>query len=103
MWGKMNNTTANQTLQINAKTSITNELLLTKGSNKQSDIVTVNSSATITNSLVTATSIILVTTQNSTTAPVYPAVVLNKGTGTFDIAHNYGGNLDVAYMIINPV
>lgn len=73
-----------------------------KGTNKTTDIVSVNGSATVNNSLVTAASIILVTTQNSGTGPVYPAVVLNKGTGTFDIAHNFGSALDVAYMIINP-
>jgi hypothetical protein len=102
MWGKMDNTTANQTLQINAKTNVTNELLLTRGSNKQSDIVSVNGSATISNSLVTSNSIILVTTQNGVVGTdEYPAVVTNKGAGTFDIQHNYSGNLDVGYLIIN--
>jgi hypothetical protein len=102
MWGKMDNTTANQTLQINAKTNVTNELLLTRGSNKQSDIVSVNGSATISNSLVTSNSIILVTTQNGLVGTdEYPAVVSNKGTGTFDINHNYAGALDVGYLIIN--
>jgi hypothetical protein len=75
---------------------------LNKGTNKTTDIVSVNSTLTVSNSLVTANSIILVTTQNSTTGPVYPAVVLNKGAGTFDIAHNLAGTLDVAYLIINP-
>ena len=82
--------------------SFQDNIKFNKGTNKTTDIVSVNGSATVNNSLVTAASIILVTTQNSGTGPVYPAVVLNKGTGTFDIAHNYGGNLDVAYMIINP-
>ena len=74
-----------------------------KGTNKTTDIVSVNSTVTVNNSLVTATSIILLTTQNGDVAgTVYPAVVMNKGTGTFDIVHDYGGTLDVAYMIINP-
>jgi hypothetical protein len=68
--------------------SLQDNIKFNKGSNKTTDIVSVNSTATISNSLVTAASIILVTTQNSTTGPVYPAVVTSKGTGTFDIAHN---------------
>jgi hypothetical protein len=52
---------------------------------------------------VTTNSIILVTTQNGVVGvDEYPAVVNAKGSGTFDIAHNYGGALDVAYLIINP-
>jgi hypothetical protein len=82
--------------------SFQDNIKLNKGTNKTTDIVSVNGSATVNNSLVTAASIILVTTQNSGTGPVYPAVVLNKGAGTFDIAHNFGSALDVAYMIINP-
>ena len=51
----------------------------------------------------TSNSIILVTTQNGVVGvDEYPAVVNAKGTGTFDIAHNYGGALNVAYLIINP-
>ena len=82
--------------------SLQDGIKLNKGSNKTTDIVSVNSTLTVSNSLVTATSIILVTTQNSTTGPVYPAVITSKGAGTFDIAHNFGGSLDVAYFIINP-
>jgi hypothetical protein len=75
---------------------------LNTGTNKTTDIVSVNSTLTVSNSLVTANSIIFLTTQNSGTSPVYPAVVTSKGTGTFDIAHSYGGALNVAYLIINP-
>jgi len=75
---------------------------LNTGTNKTTDIVSVNSTLTVNNSLVTANSIIFLTTQNSGTSPVYPAVVTSKGTGTFDIAHSYGGALNVAYLIINP-
>jgi hypothetical protein len=83
--------------------SVQGDVKLSKGSNKTCDIVSVNGSATISNSLVTANSIILVTTQNGVVGTdEYPAVVNAKGTGTFDIAHSYGGSLDVAYLIINP-
>jgi hypothetical protein len=83
--------------------SFQDEIKLNKGSNKPSDIVSVNSSLTVSNSLVTTDSIILVTTQNGSVGGTeYPAVVMNKGAGTFDIVHNYGGSLNVAYLIINP-
>ena len=79
------------------------EFKLSTASNKPAGIVSVNGSATVTNSLVTTDSIILVTTQNGVVGTdEYPAVVNAKGTGTFDIAHSYGGTLNVAYLIINP-
>jgi hypothetical protein len=83
--------------------SLQDGIKLNKGTNKTCDIVSVNGSVTVTNSLVTTDSIILVTTQNGVVgADEYPAVVNAKGTGTFDIAHSYGGTLSVAYLIINP-
>jgi hypothetical protein len=83
--------------------SLQDGIKLNKGSNKTTDIVTVNGSLTVSNSLVTIDSIILVTTQDAENAPApYPAVVSNKGTGTFGISHGYAGNLKVAYLIINP-
>jgi hypothetical protein len=76
---------------------------LNRGSNKTSDIVSVNTTATVTNSLVTANSIILVTTQElDGSGNVYPAVVYGKTAGSFTIKHNFGGSLNVAYLIINP-
>jgi hypothetical protein len=79
------------------------EFKLSTSTNKPMGIVSVNSSLTVTNSLVTNSSIILVTTQNGSVGGIeYAAVVMNKGTGTFDIVHDYGGTLDVAYLIINP-
>ena len=83
--------------------SLQDGIKLNKGSNKTSDIVTVNASATISNSLVTVDSIILVTCQDrENQAGVYPPVVGNKGTGTFDIFTNIASNMKVAYLIINP-
>ena len=84
--------------------SLQDDIRFNKGSNKTCDIVTVGSTgATISNSLVTTDSIILATTQNSEVGgDEYPAVVSNKGTGTFGLSHNYTGNLLVAYLIINP-
>jgi len=66
--------------------------------------VNVNASATVFNSLVTTNSIILLTTQNGLagSSGKYPAVVHNKQNGSFEIYHNWGGTLQVAYLIINP-
>jgi hypothetical protein len=82
---------------------IQNELRLSRGSDKPSGIVSVGSSgATVTNSLVTTDSIILVTTQNSSVGgDEYPAVVGTKSAGSFTVSHNYGGTLEVGYLIIN--
>jgi hypothetical protein len=83
--------------------SLQGEIKLNKGSNKPADIVTVNGSATISNSLVTADSIILVTCQDrQNQADEYPPVVGNKTTGAFDIFTNVATNMQVAYLIINP-
>jgi hypothetical protein len=80
------------------------DVKVNKGSDKTSDIVTVNGTATISNSLVTSDSIILVTCQDrQNQADEYPPVVGNKGTGTFDIFTNVATNMQVAYLIINPV
>jgi uncharacterized protein YaiI (UPF0178 family)/uncharacterized coiled-coil protein SlyX len=83
--------------------SFQDNIKFNKGTNKTTDIVSVNGSVTVNNSLVTGGSIILLTTQNGDVAgTMYPAVVMNKGTGAFDIVHDYGGTLQVAYLIINP-
>ncbi len=83
--------------------SFQNDIKFNKGSNKTTDIVTVNGSATINNSLVTADSIIIVTCQDrQNQADEYPPVVGNKTTGAFDIFTNVSTNMQVAYLIINP-
>jgi hypothetical protein len=58
---------------------------------------------TVYNSLVTPSSIILVTTQQlGGNQGRYPALISNKSYGSFTIIHNLSGNLQVAYLIINP-
>ena len=90
-------------IAASAGLSALGEFKLASGTDKPAGIVSVNSSLTVTNSLVTTNSIILVTTQNGSVGGVeYAAVVMNKGTGTFDIVHDYGGTLSVGYLIINP-
>jgi hypothetical protein len=83
--------------------SFQNDIKFNKGSNKTCDIVTVNASLTVSNSLVTANSIILVTCQDrQNQADEYPPVVGNKTTGAFDIFTNVATDMQVAYLIINP-
>jgi hypothetical protein len=100
----LQNLSGSTSLIIQAETiECSGSIKLQKGSNKQSDIVSVGSSgATVTNSLVSTNSIILVTTQNSSVGgDEYPAVVGTKSAGSFTISHNYGGTLEVGYLIIN--
>jgi hypothetical protein len=58
---------------------------------------------TVTNGLAKSTSIILATTQDLGSGDEYPAVVSGKTDGSFTLNHNFGGSLNVAYLIINPL
>ena len=73
------------------------------GSSGSAGIVSVNGSLTVYNGLVTTNSIILATTQELNAGNKYPAVVSDKTNGSFVLNHNFGGNLNVAYLIINPI
>jgi hypothetical protein len=105
MWGTMNTTTANQTLQINARTRFTNEVLFTTGSNQQAGTAVLDGgnpgTVTVSNSLVTANSIIMLTKQTLAHSNGYVAVS-SKGAGTFTITSNHNGDTDtVGWFIIN--
>jgi hypothetical protein len=55
----------------------------------------------VSNSLVTATSLIFLTKQTLTNA--HMVAISSKGSGTFTITSNGNGDTDtVAYLIINP-
>jgi hypothetical protein len=99
------NNSGSTSVEISANTiQLSGSIQLPSGTDKPAGLVTVNGSLTVTNSLVTSDSIILVTTQNGVVSGTeYPAVVTNKTNGSFEIAHNYGGNLSVGYLIINPI
>ena len=105
MWGKMDNTTANQTLQINARTRFTNEVLFTTGSNQQAGTAVLDGAnpgaVTVSNSLVTANSIIMVSKQTLAHPNGYVAVSA-KSAGSFTITSNHNGDTDtVGWFIIN--
>ena len=106
MWGTMSTTTANQTLQINARTRFTNEVLFTTGSNQQAGTAVLDGgnpgTVTVSNSLVTANSIIMLTKQSNNHPNAGPVVVSSKGAGTFTITSNHNNDTDtVGWFIIN--
>jgi hypothetical protein len=84
-----------------------NQLLLPSGSNQQTGLATLDGgnpgTVTVSNSLVTANSIIMLTKQTNTNTNAGPVVVSAKTNGSFTITTNHNGDTDiVAYMIINP-
>lgn len=101
--GQVLTTTGSGTLSWSTNAITADDMKLNRGGNKPCDIVSVNASATVFNTLVTSNSIILLTTQNGVagSSGKYPAVVHNKQNGSFEIHHNWGGTLQVAYLIIN--
>ena len=113
MWGTFNGTTANQTLQINGNTDIRYGLKVQgnvqfeSGSNKTMGTVALNGAnpgtATVSNSLVTANSLIFLTKQTYNHPQGQGVSISSKGAGTFTISSNHNGDTDtVAYLIINP-
>jgi hypothetical protein len=81
-------------------------VLFTTGSNKQSGVATLDGgnpgSATISNSLVTANSIIMLTKQTFTDTNSRGIAVVSKGAGTFTISTGHNGDTDqVGWFIIN--
>ena len=83
------------------------EVDFTTGADKQAGTATLNGgnpgTVTISNALVTANSIIMLTKQTNTNTNAGPVVVSSKGTGTFTITSNHNGDADVVgWFIINP-
>jgi hypothetical protein len=87
-----------------ASIELSGSIKVNTGSSGSAAIVSVANGATVYNGLVNSNSIILLTTQNGVISNVeYPAVVNNKQNGSFEIHHNAGSDLNVAYLIINPI
>ena len=87
--------------------SNTNQLYLPSGSNKQTGLATLDGgnpgTVTVSNTNVTANSIIMLTKQTNNHPNAGPVNVSSKGSGTFTITSNHNGDTDVvAFMIINP-
>jgi hypothetical protein len=107
MYGEFNGTTANQNLRINANTKIIGDVQFSSGSNKTIGTAVLDGAnpgtVVVSNSLVTANSIIMLTKQTNNHPNAGPVVVSSKGSGTFTITANHNGDTDtVAYLIINP-
>jgi hypothetical protein len=105
MYGEFNGTTANQNLRINANTKIIGNVMFSSGSNKTMGTAVLDGgnpgAVTVSNSLVTTSSLIFLTKQTLTNA--HMVAVSSKGSGTFTITSNGNGDADtVAYQIINP-
>jgi hypothetical protein len=86
-----------------ASIELSGSVKMNTGSSGSAGIVSIASGGTVNNGLVTSNSIILVTTQELGSGQEYPASVSGKTNGSFQIDHNFGGNLSVAYLIINPI
>ena len=97
------NTPSNK-FSVEAKSiELSGSIKVNTGTSGSAGIVNIADGGTVTNGLVTGGSIILLTTQQLGGGNEYPAVVASKTNGSFVINHNYGSNLDVAYLIINPI
>lgn len=92
-------------IYVNASNNNSNQLYLPSGSNKQTGLATLDGGSpgavVVSNSQVTANSIIMLTKQTLTNA--HMVAVSSKGSNTFTITSNGNGDTDVvAFMIINP-
>jgi hypothetical protein len=114
LYGTFNATSGSQILQINANTDIRfgikvqGNVQFESGSNKTMGTVVLDGgnpgSATISNTLVTTSSLIFLTKQTNNHPNAGPVVVSSKGSGTFTITSNHNSDTDtVAYQIINPI
>jgi hypothetical protein len=106
-WGQFANPISSQNLQINANTKIIGDVLFSSGSNKTMGTAVLDGgnpgTVVVSNTLVTASSIIMLTKQTNNHPNAGPVVVSSKGSGTFTITSNHNGDTDtVAYLIINP-
>jgi hypothetical protein len=93
---------------ITGSLSVSGNVLFASGSNKTIGTVALDGAnpgvATVSNSLVTANSLIFLTKQTNNHPNAGPVVVSSKGSGTFTITSNHNGDTDtVAYQIINPI
>jgi len=93
--------------QITGSLAVTGNVLFASGSDKTMGTVALDGanpgSATVSNTLVTANSLIYLTKQTNNHPNAGPVVVSSKGSGTFTITSNHNADTDtVAYLIINP-
>jgi len=93
--------------QMTGSLLVTGDVLFASGSNKTMGTFVLNGgnpgTATVSNSLVSATSLIFLTKQTNTNSGNGTVSVTSKGSGTFNVTSDHNGDADtVAYLIINP-
>ena len=92
---------------ITGSLRVSGDVMFASGSNTTMGTVVLDGGnpgvATVSNSLVTTSSLIFLTKQTNTNGGEGTVSVTSKGTGTFSITSNHNGDTDVvAYQIINP-
>ena len=108
-----NNTVLSGSLNVSNNTvlsgslRVSGDILFSSGSNKTMGTFVLDGGnpgvATVSNSLVTANSLIFLTKQTNVHSGNGTVSVTSKGTGTFSVTSNHNGDTDtVAYLIINP-
>jgi len=94
-------------LGVTGSLKVSGNVMFASGSNKTMGRVALNGgnpgTATVSNTLVTTSSLIFLTKQTNNHPNAGPVVVSSKGSSTFTITSNHNGDTDtVAYQIINP-
>ena len=94
-------------LDISGSLRVTGNIQFASGSDTTMGTFVLNGAnpgtATVSNSLVSATSLIFLTKQTNTNSGNGTVSVTSKGTGTFNVTSDHNGDTDtVAYLIINP-
>ena len=92
---------------ITGSLAVTGDVQFASGSNKTMGTFVLDGGnpgvATVSNSLVSANSLIFLTKQTNVHSGNGTVSVTSKGTGTFSVTSNHNGDTDtVAYLIINP-
>jgi len=101
------NINASGSVSITGSLAVTGDVKFASGSNTTMGTFVLNGgnpgTATVSNSLVSATSLIFLTKQTNTNSGNGTVSITSKGTGTFNVTSDHNGDSDtVAYLIINP-
>jgi hypothetical protein len=97
----------NANVNVTGSLNISGNVMFASGSNKTIGTAVLDGgnpgTVVVSNTLVTASSIIMLTKQTNNHPNAGPVVVSSKGSSTFTITSNHNGDTDtVAYLIINP-
>jgi len=104
---QVDSTSITGSLNVTGSLKVSGNIQFASGSNKTMGSVALNGgnpgTATVSNSLVTTSSLIFLTKQTNTNSGNGTVSVTSKGSGTFSITSDHNGDTDVvAYQIINP-